>query len=339
MKKILFRADGNASTGLGHMYRLFALVEMLKDDYEYIYLTKQSSELAIIPKEYNVQVLDTEISYLDEPRWLFENFSSQEYILICDGYQFISEYQKRVKELDYQLVYIDDLAQEYMYADIVVNHAPGFLKESYKGENYTQYLLGTDYALLRPEFLIKAKQNKNIKYSNKDIISDIFICFGGSDYNDLTLKTVKSLLEEGSEVKNINVVLGSSYKNEGIYQIEDKRLNIYKNISSKQLSTLICNSTLGIVPCSTICFELFSSRIPVISGYFVENQEKAYENFLDLGCFHGIGSFNEFDFNSLYSFVLQMLDDYSYLESILLNQIKYLDGNQSQRFKQVISEL
>ena len=34
-KKIIFRADGNATTGLGHLYRLFALVEMYKNDYDF----------------------------------------------------------------------------------------------------------------------------------------------------------------------------------------------------------------------------------------------------------------------------------------------------------------
>ena len=37
-KKILFRADGNSEIGLGHLYRLFSLVEMLKDNFKFIFL-------------------------------------------------------------------------------------------------------------------------------------------------------------------------------------------------------------------------------------------------------------------------------------------------------------
>lgn len=32
--KIIFRADGNSNIGLGHLFRLFALVEIYKDVYE-----------------------------------------------------------------------------------------------------------------------------------------------------------------------------------------------------------------------------------------------------------------------------------------------------------------
>ena len=54
-QKIIFRADGNAKTGLGHLYRLFSLVEMVKDSIEFVFLTKETSTHSVFPIEYNIR--------------------------------------------------------------------------------------------------------------------------------------------------------------------------------------------------------------------------------------------------------------------------------------------
>ena len=189
-KKILFRADGNSQTGLGHLYRLFALVEMYKDSFDFIFVTKATSTLEVIPKNYSLELIPDEISIDDEPKWLSNVFSPSEYIIIADGYQFVSSYQKSLKSLDYFLMYIDDLTTEYMYADIVVNHSPSVVSSDFKSENYTQFALGMNYAILRPLFLDAASKTRKI-----DKIDTAFICFGGSDQLNLSLLATQALLE------------------------------------------------------------------------------------------------------------------------------------------------
>ena len=95
-KKILFRADGNSEIGLGHLYRLFSLVEMLKDNFKFIFLTSEISALNIIPKNYQKKTIPKEITIDIEPDWINEQFDIHEYLLIVDGYQFNSSYQKRI---------------------------------------------------------------------------------------------------------------------------------------------------------------------------------------------------------------------------------------------------
>jgi len=61
IKKILFRADGNYKIGLGHLFRSFALIEMFKDEYECVFLTRQDSLNDIIPKEYRIDIIPKNI--------------------------------------------------------------------------------------------------------------------------------------------------------------------------------------------------------------------------------------------------------------------------------------
>ena len=112
-KKLIFRADGNSDTGLGHLYRLFALVEMLKDDYSFTFVSSNSSTISVIPKSYSIELIPKKISINDEPIWIANKFNPKEYIIIADGYHFISSYQKHLKSLGFSLIYIDDLYKEY----------------------------------------------------------------------------------------------------------------------------------------------------------------------------------------------------------------------------------
>ncbi|WP_296315266.1 hypothetical protein [Winogradskyella sp. UBA3174] len=135
-KTILFRADGNSDIGLGHLYRLFSLVEIIIDSYDFVFLTRETSEHSIIPSNYRKVCILKDLEIENEPQWLVNKYSPEEHIIIADGYQFISSYQKLIKGYGFKLIYIDDLAKEYMYADVVINHSAGLEITDYKKKRY-----------------------------------------------------------------------------------------------------------------------------------------------------------------------------------------------------------
>jgi len=334
-KKILFRADGNSQTGLGHLYRLFALVAMYKDNFDFIFVTKASSTLKVIPKKYPVELIPKEISITDEPKWLSKNFSPSEYIIIADGYQFTTNYQKKIKKFDYKLIYIDDLTTEYMYADIVINHSPQVKEIDFTTENYTKFALGTTYALLRPSFLNVAKESKTI-----DEIDTVFVNFGGSDTSNLTEKTIKALLKI-KKIKKINVVLGAAYGAKEAINLQKKyknKLHTYSNLSEKKLLKVMQSCNFAIVPSSTILFELFCVKMPIYSGYFVKNQKNAFKHFKKLGLIGGFGDFNKINsenfINSIQNFINLSIPNFS-----MNQQEKLFDGNQKNRYLSLIKHL
>ncbi|PKB42618.1 UDP-2,4-diacetamido-2,4,6-trideoxy-beta-L-altropyranose hydrolase [Cellulophaga sp. RHA19] len=275
-KKIIFRADGSSTTGLGHLYRLFSLVEIVKDTFEFVFLTHETSTVSVIPTNYNKEVIPENIKTEDEPEWLAVNYSPQEYIIIADGYQFISSYQREMKQKGYSLMYIDDLSKEHMYADVVINHSPYIHDIDYKKEAYTKLALGTKYALLRPLFLKEAKKNRVI-----NVIDSVFVCFGGADPFNLSLKAVESLLKI-SNFKNIHVVLGAAYKHKEIFYLEEKhsgKIKTYRNLSEEDLIKTMQLCNFAIVPASTILYELSCVKMPILSGFYVDNQELIYKGF------------------------------------------------------------
>ena len=59
--KILCRADGNSIIGLGHMYRIFSIIEFYKDTFEVIFLTRETSTLKSIPQDYTTKLIPEHI--------------------------------------------------------------------------------------------------------------------------------------------------------------------------------------------------------------------------------------------------------------------------------------
>jgi len=335
-KGIIFRADGNSKIGLGHVYRLFSLVETVRRDYDFFFLTKESSKTAIVPKAYNLKIIPEHIDMKDEPSWLQANFSPSEYIIIADGYQFISSYQKAIKNVGYKLMYIDDLASEHLYADIVINHSPQISDEDFKTENYTNLALGTDYALLRPKFLECAKTPPILKPLDKVLVN-----FGGADMFGLSYKSVRALLEI-NKIKEIHVILGAAYNNEDIYELRNKfseKISIHKNLSEIELIRVMKSCSFAIVPTSTILFELFCIKMPIISGYFVDNQKGAFKSFKKSNLVFGIdGNLKELSQNNLKVLIERVIDAPNHLE-VLKNQHRMIDGKQSLRHLKLIKQL
>ncbi|MFD0963010.1 UDP-2,4-diacetamido-2,4,6-trideoxy-beta-L-altropyranose hydrolase [Pseudofulvibacter geojedonensis] len=333
MKKIICRADGNAKTGLGHLYRMLAIAAFYQEDYELIFLTKQSSIASIIPKEYNLQFIPENITIELEPQWLSANYLSSKYIVIADGYQFVSAYQKALKELGYTLFYIDDLAVEHMYADVVINHSLHFTPELFKAEEYTQYGLGTNFAMLRPKFCQAAKLNRNISS-----IEDAFVCFGGADQYDLSLKAAKALLKK-KQIKTIHVVLGGAYSHQSIYNLanENPQLFLYKNLSEDLLYNLMARCQMAVAPSSTILYELCSVKMPILSGYFVDNQKNINSDLSKRGVIFNGGDFSKYavtDFEIEIDKVLYSKE----INSCLLKQQNLFDGKSKQRFLNLMEQ-
>ena len=330
-KEILFRADGNSEIGLGHLYRLFSLIEMLKEHFQFTFVSSENSTVNIIPNSYQLKIIPSQITIKEEPEWISKEFDKNNTLLIADGYQFNSSYQRKIKEKGFIFVYIDDLASEHMFADLIINHSPNITSQIYSTESYTKFALGTKYALLRPTFLdLIAKENTVQK------IDKAFVCFGGADPYNLTLKATKALLKT-PQVKKIDIVLGGAYSHKEIYTLTQKNIKIYQNISEEELMKTMVTSNFAIAPASTILYELCCVKIPVLSGYYVNNQKKIYNGFANKKAIFEMGNMKDFSINS-FEEQIQLFFKIDFQE-LINRQKKIFDQNIKNRFCKLISSL
>lgn len=333
-KKIIFRADGNEITGLGHLYRIFALIEIYKNNYDCTLIVRKDSTLSVIPSSYNYKIIPGDVSFIQEPNWLVENFPSDFYLLIVDGYQFGSVYQKAIKTLNYQLIYIDDLMNNHMYADVVINHSLIASEKNYDAEPYCKFAFGTKYAILRPRFLAAAKKERVISK-----IDTAFVCFGGADMFNLSYTASQALLKF-KEIKKIHVVLGAAYSHQNIYDLEKlcSHLIIYRNLTEEDLIGVMESCNFAIVPASTILYEICAVKMPTLSGYYVENQKGIYNGCVQNNLVYAGGNFEGYSTEHFEKKIEKIIAEKNY-QLYVHAQSKLFDSKIQERFLKLIVQI
>ena len=333
-KKIIFRADGNSQTGLGHLYRIFALVEVFRNEFDYIIITKASSVTEVIPEGYSYTVIPDSVEIDKEPKWISDNYSSDEYFIIADGYQFDDIYQKNITEEGYYLVYIDDLVSKNISANLIINHSLNIDSNDYQSNEYTKFALGPKYAILRPGFIKEARKKRKI-----DSIDTIFVSFGGADFYDLTNRCLEGIINL-KNIKKIHVVLGSAYKHSEIYDTikgAEKKVFLHSNISENQMIDLMKQCQLAIVPSSTISYEVCSVKMIILSGYYVDNQMNIYNGLKSNGLIYSAGDFNLYSPEMFKQKVQNILaDNQDNYQKKIDSKSHLFDGMQNERILSLI---
>jgi UDP-2,4-diacetamido-2,4,6-trideoxy-beta-L-altropyranose hydrolase len=182
---------------MGHFIRTLALAEMVNEHFHCVFATTSPTKYQIdeIEKVCHHRIdLPNDETHFD----IFLSLLKGNEIVVLDNYYFTTGYQKAIKDKGCRLVCIDDLNDNVFYADLIINHTPGVKAEEYSAQSYTQFALGLEYALIRQAF-------SNAKRNEKGItkIETLFICFGGSDPENLTASTLDVLLEYSRMLNSI----------------------------------------------------------------------------------------------------------------------------------------
>lgn len=289
--RVFFRADADARVGHGHVSRLVALADVLSDYERHFWSTDPppAVEALIASGTNNLVKLPPGKKLTDEVPLLRAAVRPGD-ILVLDGYQFTSNYQQQLRAWGVKLVCLDDLRETYQYADVVINPAGGITASDYNGEIYTQYCLGPSYALLRAPFRQVAQQRRGpIKE-----VRTAFVCFGGSDADNLTRKAVQAGLLVAT-LSRIHVVIGSSYAHypslRALEQAYPHRVVVHHNLSAQAMVQVMQQCDLAVASASTIAYELASVGIGLVTGVTADNQRGIARFLSDSGCARSVGDF------------------------------------------------
>lgn len=272
---VIFRCDGNTVTGLGHVYRCIAIADMIADVFKGVFVSKDKTTIQnVVPQVYSVVEIPEGLELFNEAKWLQQNFKAGT-IIIADGYNFNTEYQRSIKGAGFKLIYIDDLVSFDMHADVVINHTPGIDTTKYIKQDYTKIFSGINYIILRQKFL----KHRAVDFSSRQKENSILISMGGGDANNITLKAVIAVLESGL-FSRIDVLIGAAYRfKESLSQAaaESSQIKIHSNLNEQQTYDLMNNCKAAIIPASNTFFELLSLGVPCFCGYSADNQVNIYK--------------------------------------------------------------
>ncbi len=333
MNKIILRADGGGQIGLGHIYRLLALSEMLKDSFQCLFVIRPVDQLIqdLIRNFCELYVLEDSTNG-SEIEQLLKLLSPKD-CLILDGYQFDIDYQLSVKKNHNFLVVIDDLCDKPFAADLIINHGKRGIEKQYQVTAPTKILTGLQYLILRQEFLRVAKRDRTVTS-----VENIFICFGGSDPYGLTVKGVKASLASAL-FKTIVVVTGAGYKD--VHELANlvsefpETILHRNNVEAAELSELMQNCQVALSTASTIALELCCVRMGLITTVVVQNQELLYSELQDNGCSVGIKDVYQSTVEEL-SQIIRKVADPEVVQSLIANQRRVFDGRSGDRISNIL---
>ncbi|MDY0873065.1 UDP-2,4-diacetamido-2,4,6-trideoxy-beta-L-altropyranose hydrolase [Dongia rigui] len=127
-------------------------------------------------------------------------------LLVIDHYGIDVAFAAAMRPYANRIVYIDDLADRQIDADVVINSTPNFTPRQYAPltRGMARCLLGPDFALLRQQFLAtRAKRPQ----PSTGAISKVLIAFGGVDPLDGSSLALEAVMARPS--LTATVVLGS----------------------------------------------------------------------------------------------------------------------------------
>lgn len=329
MREVWLRADGNGQIGLGHVYRLLALAEMLQAHALLKFWIRQpDAKVYEVIGQAGIAVvaLPGDVPYAQEAQALRKHLRGDE-IVVLDGYAFDANYQKALHGACHRLVYVDDLHAFPMVADVVINHAPGATAALYADKaEHTRLCLGLDYLLLRQAFFDALQQPRTITAINRALI-----CIGGADPLGITPKLVQYCVELG-QLSHVDVVLGAAHAARDFTGNSQTTVACHSHLSAAELIALTRTADVAIVPASTVCLELMHVGINLLVGYFAANQAEIYHAMVTNGWALPLEDFSSVGANDLQDAIQQCIGQPS---NFSLGRMA-LDGQSATRLKKEI---
>jgi len=248
-KTILIRIDGYPQIGMGHVYRGLQIAYGLME-HKIVFVLSEKSEIGIAKIEsshYPFEIIKDD----DEILGLIDKYNAN--IVINDILNTTEEYIGKLKEKGVRVVNFEDLGTGAYAADATVNAL-------YDGDNTETIFFGSDYYLIRDEFVI-AKPKEFCENP-----SEILVLFGGTDPQNLTKKTLNALLSiDDIDKMHITVILGMGYdKKDEIETIAGNSSNITVVQDVKLMSEYMSKADISLGSQGRTMLELAAMGVPTI---------------------------------------------------------------------------
>lgn len=262
---IYFRVDSNSEIGSGHFSRCISLANNLKNFSEKIFFILKdidNKKIILLKKnKFNIKVINPKNLSQDAKKTAEIISKNKESYLICDGYKFNHNWQKKIKLKSINLITINDYN---LKLKDIININPSKENFDLEKKNYGVQLIKK--SLLIKDFF----QRFHILKKNKIII----ISFGASDSENYTQKICNQINFNKFKKFKFYIIIGEYYKFEKQLKrqlIDKKNISLIKN--NYDLSRIFKKTRLAIISGGVISREVLNFGIPSIVFQIADNQK------------------------------------------------------------------
>lgn len=299
---VAFRVDAAIGIGLGHVMRCLTLAEALRRRGAQVvficrpmpgdaldWLKLHGMPVIELPPSSGLEfVADDYVTWLGVP--LAEEIAQSRAalaaigrvdLMVVDHYGLDTRWESAMRGHVTRILCIDDLANRQHDCDVLLDQTLGRAASDYANlvPVQGQILLGTEFALLRPQFA----ETRNLAPSSPCGRSRVLVSLGGTDPNNLTHVALEGLLTLGGEL-DIDVVLGG---NTAIPENLPPRIHVHRNVSD--MAGLIRRADFAIGAGGTSVWERCCLGIPSLLIVTSENQRTVAERVSSVGAARIVG--------------------------------------------------
>ena len=346
---ITIRADADTKIGTGHVMRCIALAQAWRDQGgEVTFISHCESEalrgriskegfqfIAVKAPHPHSDDLSITLEYLNRPS-PFTLHPSPTW-LVLDGYHFIPEYQKAMRDAGGRLLVIDDMNHlPYYHADILLNqniHAPNL---NYHCDKNTTLLMGTRYVLLRREFL----KYREFKRQIPDRARNILVTLGGADPDNVTLKVIEALKLLNEPDVTVRIIIGPANPHQETLRnaIVSADFKAKILINPPNMPELMAWADMAISAGGSTCWELALFQLPNAIIYCAENQRPIAEKLHKEGMVLNLGGHAELSLKSIAEAIDKMINNQAIRAKMVLKATGQIDGQGAAMVCQAIEE-
>lgn len=376
MQWVVFRVDASIEIGSGHIMRCLTLANELKyHGKSCVFITRNlpenlsdkieisGHEIARLSKKENLPASRSKDQYSS---WLgtteiadatdclsslypfIKNWAMPE-LVICDHYGLSAEWEKMMREnLKSPIAIIDDLSNRKHDCDWLIDTTFGKSKNDYSGlvPEKCKLMIGSQYALLRPEFAQLRKQTLKARdddYAKKQPVKNLLISMGGVDKDNITMMILKTLSQLDDAPKFIaHILIGGAYPHFDELKLMVKNLpfsiKIHQDISN--VASLFAMADICIGASGSSTWERACLGLPTINIVLAKNQNTIAQKMVEIDAIVDAGEFEKIDReNFINNFLNPMLNDINIRHQLSINSRKICDGEGAQRINDSLLSL
>ena len=326
--KIIIRVDGDKKMGMGHIYRSITLAHRLSLYHEVMFAVEEDKTDAIK----KIESTNYKMFLFKNNDELYEHLKMMDAdIIINDILDTDADYIKKLKKLGYFVVNFEDLGDGADEADIVINAL-------YENTNPPKnHYFGYRYVCLRDEFRI---------FPPKEIISKdvkkILLIFGGSDPNNVTVRSLNAIKHLGIKEVSISVIVGPAYSHSKdlettVEDLKNSGFDISVKNDVKIVAKEMRDSDIVLTSNGRTVYEVASLGVPCIS--ISQNERESRHLFVHTcRCVKYIGMAENVDENKISEAIKKLMESYELRKAMREKMLKFDIKNGLDRVVKVILE-
>lgn len=330
--KVLFRVDGSANVGLGHLMRCLALAQALNKRKAEVHFVVSPSTVPLCRERHDwvgqIHSLEPDLQPLEELQHIKHLVKKLGVtLLVLDGYQFDENYRKAFRQLSAWIACFDDAnLPGNLHCDLVINGASKEVKNVYaKTASNAVLCVGPEYRVLRQEF----SELSRIPFEHRRSLT---LVMGGSDPANLTLPLLREL-EKVAFNGPIRVITGAAYPwfKELSNMLQQSPLSVQHLHDCQTMGDAFSHSRLTVSAAGSSQFELACAGSPSLLVMVADNQREASYQGAQQGWCEVIDMRANHELTRLFNTIQTLWEDPNTLEKMSLLAYQHGDGEGAER--------